>query len=246
MPELILRNSSTLKQQLQKTLAEISDLQVNVDSVKNSSQEVRTEITQKFTAMVKLIEGAHKEAIAQINNDEQVTLGQAKSMRTQLQQRCTELSVSEDQLRSLLKINDNLIFLQHLRSELQYSLALEIENPNILPSLGYKKLVTPSIMEAPQSGRRMELLRYAESLRFDVRSAHCLLTFYNHYQTVSSLMELKYPDDPLRFNVQPQILCENRWFNIKRYYCEVEVWERWANEYRFLSTIKEQNGSWGF
>ncbi|XP_060700381.1 E3 ubiquitin/ISG15 ligase TRIM25-like [Hemiscyllium ocellatum] len=113
--ELILRNSSTLKQQLQKTLAEISDLQVNVDSVKNSSQEVRSEIIQKFTVMVKLIEEAHKEAIAQINNDEQVTLGQAKSVRTQLQQRRTELTAGEDQLRKLLKINDNLIFLQESR-----------------------------------------------------------------------------------------------------------------------------------
>ncbi|XP_043570305.1 E3 ubiquitin/ISG15 ligase TRIM25-like [Chiloscyllium plagiosum] len=292
--ELILRNSSTLKQQLQKTLAEISDLQVNVDSVKNSSQEVRTEITQKFTAMVKLIEEAHKEAIVLINNDEQVTLGQAKTMRAQLQQRCTELTAREDQLRTLLKINDNLIFLQESScvktraqplespqfqqtdaqstmacvkvsvNDLATSIKQQVisfckqiqdkqnigrtcsETKQIRPANPKKVMIkkglqcynlktgmtkedfirsTPSIMEAPQSGRRMELLRYAESLRFDVRSAHCLLNFHNSYQTVSSLIELKYPDDPLRFNVQPQILCENRWFNLKRYYCEVEVYK---------------------
>ncbi|XP_067860552.1 tripartite motif-containing protein 16-like [Heptranchias perlo] len=112
--QLLLQKKSNLKEQLQKTLTEISNLQKNVDPVKNSSQKVRAEITSKFTAMIKVIEGAHKEVIGLIDNEERVALGQAESIRNQLQQRCTELRGNEHQLRTLSQINDNLIFLQNL------------------------------------------------------------------------------------------------------------------------------------
>ncbi|XP_048467093.1 tripartite motif-containing protein 16-like [Rhincodon typus] len=216
--KLIQYNSSTLKRKLQKTLAETSDLQLKVDSVKNLSQEVRTEITQKFTAMVKLIEEANKEAIGQINNDEQAMLGQAKSIRAQLQQRCTELTTREHQLRTLLKIDDNLIFLQESncfkasvqplefpqfkqKIDAQSTMACvkvavndlaaltkqhvisfrkqiqdnqNIDNPKkvrikkVLPYSNARTGMTkedflnstPSIMELPKSGLRMQLLRF--------------------------------------------------------------------------------------
>ncbi|GCB78896.1 hypothetical protein scyTo_0017800 [Scyliorhinus torazame] len=109
---LILQESSKNKLQLQKTLAEVSKLQLKADSVKNSSQELRTEVTKKFTAMIKVIEEAHKEAIGLINDDEQAMLRQVEGVRSQLQQRCAELSRNENQLSTLLKINDDLIFLQ--------------------------------------------------------------------------------------------------------------------------------------
>uniref|UniRef100_UPI00398F6825 E3 ubiquitin/ISG15 ligase TRIM25-like n=1 Tax=Pristiophorus japonicus TaxID=55135 RepID=UPI00398F6825 len=110
--KLLLQKKSGMKEQVLKTLAEISNVQKTIDSVKSSSREVRAEITRKFTAMIKVIEAAHKEVIGLIDRDERVTLGQAESIRNQLQQRCAELRGNEQQLGTLLKIKDDLIFLQ--------------------------------------------------------------------------------------------------------------------------------------
>ncbi|XP_078081432.1 E3 ubiquitin/ISG15 ligase TRIM25-like isoform X2 [Mustelus asterias] len=257
--KLILQESSEHKQQLQKTLAEISNLQLKADSIKNSSQEVRTEITKKFTAMIKVIEEAHRKVIGLVNNDEQVVLRQVDSIRSQLQQRSAELSRNENQLSSLLKINHHLIFLQEssclkasvqpldfpqLKTDVQSTMAhvnvavtelatwVEQRMQLFKQNLDKRNSATQN-KKTPMVLPKTQYLRFAKGLRFNINSANGNVRFYNGYQTVSYSTPINYPDHPDRFDRQPQVLCDSLWIgNSKNYsYFELELFKSHSSDH---------------
>ncbi|XP_041072956.1 E3 ubiquitin/ISG15 ligase TRIM25-like isoform X1 [Carcharodon carcharias] len=125
-----------MEKQLQGTLLEIGTLQENIDSITRTAQRVELEITNKFSAMTEAIDEALKVVIGLIGREQQAALNQGISIRTQLEQKCTEIREKKLQLEILANKSDNLKFVQESLCFSSSSLVSEV--PKLKSDLHFK------------------------------------------------------------------------------------------------------------
>ncbi|XP_007887111.2 tripartite motif-containing protein 16-like [Callorhinchus milii] len=98
--------------QIQRTLAEIRNLQQTIDSITTAALNVESEITNKFMAMAEAIQETQREVIGLVEGEERASLSQADSIRNQLEEKCTQLRAREKQLKTLSLSSDQLRLIQ--------------------------------------------------------------------------------------------------------------------------------------
>uniref|UniRef100_UPI00398F8B2C E3 ubiquitin/ISG15 ligase TRIM25-like n=1 Tax=Pristiophorus japonicus TaxID=55135 RepID=UPI00398F8B2C len=147
-----------MEKQLQGTLRDIGLLQQNIESITSSSQKVESEITNKFSVMIEGIEEALKLVIGLIGREQRVALNQAKTLRTQLEQKCIELREKKLQLEILTNKSDNFKFVQE---SLCFSTASQIAEVPQLKSDLHSKLARASEAATELSAQVKECLHRA-------------------------------------------------------------------------------------
>ncbi|XP_051889151.1 E3 ubiquitin/ISG15 ligase TRIM25-like [Pristis pectinata] len=148
--------------QLQETLLEIGSLQQNMDSIVRTSQKVELEITNHFYAMTESIEEALRVVTEIIGREQQAALTQAKAIRAQLEQKCTELREKKLQLEILANKSDNFKLVQE---SLCFSTESQVPDVPQFKSDFHSKLVRASKAAAELSSQVKECLRRAMKRR---------------------------------------------------------------------------------
>ncbi|XP_067913993.1 E3 ubiquitin/ISG15 ligase TRIM25-like isoform X2 [Heterodontus francisci] len=147
-----------MEKQLQGSLLEIGTLQENIDSIMRTSQKVELEIADKFSAMTEAIEEALKVVIGLIEREQQAVLNQASSIRSQLEQKCTELREKKLQLEILANKSDHFKFVQE---SLCFSTSSEVHDVPQLKSDLHSKLARASEAATELSTQVKECLHRA-------------------------------------------------------------------------------------
>lgn len=81
-------------------------------SLQRTSEKVKLEITNHFSAMTESIEETLRVVIEIIGGEQQAALSQAKTIRAQLEQKCMELREKKLQLEILASKSDNFKLVQ--------------------------------------------------------------------------------------------------------------------------------------
>ncbi|GCB59782.1 hypothetical protein scyTo_0014015 [Scyliorhinus torazame] len=147
-----------MEKQLQGTLLEIGTLQETIDSITRTAQQVELEITNKFSSMTAAIDEALKVVIDLIGTEQEEAVNQANSIRSQLEQKCTELREKKLQLEILANKSDNFKFVQE---SLCFSSSSQVPNVPKLKSDLHSKLARASEAATELSAQVKECLRRA-------------------------------------------------------------------------------------
>ncbi|XP_032900409.1 E3 ubiquitin/ISG15 ligase TRIM25-like isoform X1 [Amblyraja radiata] len=144
--------------QLHETLLEIGLLQQDMDCIVRTSEKVKLEITNHFSAMTESIEETLRVVIEIIGGEQQAALSQAKTIRAQLEQKCMELREKKLQLEILASKSDNFKLVQE---SLCFSTASQVPDIPRLKSDLHSMLARASKAAADLSSQVKECLRRA-------------------------------------------------------------------------------------
>lgn len=144
--------------QLHETLLEIGLLQQDMDCIVRTSEKVKLEITNHFSAMTESIEETLRVVIEIIGGEQQAALSQAKTIRAQLEQKCMELREKKLQLEILASKSDNFKLVQE---SLGFSTASQVPDIPRLKSDLHSMLARASKAAADLSSQVKECLRRA-------------------------------------------------------------------------------------
>ncbi|XP_032899942.1 tripartite motif-containing protein 16 [Amblyraja radiata] len=90
----------------------IEKLQNNSSSILNSVSEVKPNIEKQFSDLLEAVQTAQKEVLKFLENEQRASLKQADGIRIHLEQKCTELQKTKQQVEALAKQGNTVQFLQ--------------------------------------------------------------------------------------------------------------------------------------
>ncbi|XP_043924054.1 tripartite motif-containing protein 16-like [Protopterus annectens] len=97
---------SKLDQQIQAAENAVNKLQGNVTSIESSMADIKDKTEDEFNKLMAAVKEAHKETLEFLENEQRTSVNQANSIRTHLEQKCTELKKNKDQIRRFKSHSD--------------------------------------------------------------------------------------------------------------------------------------------